>query len=91
MMSQALSMFESTISTPVTNARAALNTAPPGAVQSGYGFDALASASVNLLQVAADALHAFNKDFESPISEALSAGILAASIIADIEGASPIS
>jgi hypothetical protein len=87
--SDALNLFEDTITQSVNDARAALNTAPPGNVQSGFDFDALVLASGYFLQVAADALLAFTQDFEAPISEALSAGILATGIIADIEAAKP--
>jgi hypothetical protein len=87
--SDAQTLFDNTITTSVNTARAAVNTAPPGAVQSGIDFTALGAADLYFLQVAADVGLVFSQDFEAPISEALSAGILATSIIGAIEGAHP--
>jgi hypothetical protein len=85
--SDAQTLFDNTVTTSVTNARAAVNTAPPGAAQSGIDFAALGAADLDFLQVGGDVGIVFAQDFEAPISEALSAGILATGIIADIESA----
>jgi hypothetical protein len=85
--SDAQTLFDNTVTTSVTNARAQVNTAPPGAVQSGIDFAALGSADLDFLQLAGDVGIVFAQDFEAPISELLSAGILATGIISNIEGA----
>lgn len=65
---------------------AVVNTSPPGAVQSGIDFVALATAFADYGQLAGDVIQVFAQDFEAVISEALLTANLAASIIADIEG-----
>jgi len=88
---EAVNTFYGAISTPVANAQAAVNTAPPGAVQSGIDFTVLGTALLDFGQVAADAVNVFAQDFEAVISETLaaigdvlSAGILAGTIVGDI-------
>jgi hypothetical protein len=83
--SDALSQYEAAVTTSVTAARAQVNTAAPGAVQSGIDFAALGSADLDFLQVGGDAINVFCQTFEAVITEALSAGILASSIISAIE------
>lgn len=83
--SDALSQYEAAVTTSVTNARAQVNAAAPGAVQSGIDFDSLVSADLDFLQVGGDAINVFAQTFEAIITEALSAGILATSIIAALE------
>jgi hypothetical protein len=83
--STAQALFDNTVNPAVINARATVNTAPPGAVQSGIDFAALGAADLDFLQVGGDVGQVFAQDFEAVISEALSAGILAAGIIGDIE------
>jgi hypothetical protein len=64
---------------------AVVNTSPPGAVQSGIDFVALATAFADFGQLSGDVIQVFAQDFEAVITEALSAADLAAGIIADIE------
>ncbi|WP_343577244.1 hypothetical protein [Mycobacterium sp.] len=64
---------------------ATVNTSPPGAVQSGIDFVALATAFADFGQLSGDVIQVFAQDFQAVISEALAAGSLAAGIIADIE------
>jgi hypothetical protein len=85
--SDAQTMWANTVNPAVTNAQAKVNTAPPGAVQSGIDFAALGSADLNFLQVAGDAANVFAQDFEAAITETLLAANLAAGIIGDIEAA----
>jgi limonene-1,2-epoxide hydrolase len=74
-------LFNTTINTSVTTAQAAVNLAAPGAVQSGIDFDALGTASLDFLQVGADAILVFTNVFEAPIDEALNVGILVTGIV----------
>lgn len=80
-------LLEGTINPAVTNARAQVNTAPPGAVQSGIDFTALGSADLDFLQVAADVGNVFAQDFFDVITEVLSVAQLVTAIIGDIETA----
>jgi hypothetical protein len=57
---------------------AAVNTSPPGAVQSGIDFVALATAFDDFGQLSGDVIQVFAQDFEAVITEALSADDLAA-------------
>jgi hypothetical protein len=75
-----------TFTDAISGATATVNTAPPGAVQSGIDYDALVTAVADFALVGADAVNVFAEDFQAIILEALSAGILAAGIIGDIEG-----
>jgi len=90
----AVNTFYGAFDTQVANAQAAVNTTPPGAVQSGIDFDVLGTVLLDFGQVAADAVNVFAQDFEAIISETLaaigdvlSAGILASSIVSNIEEA----
>jgi hypothetical protein len=83
--SDALTQYETVVTNSVTTARAQVNAAAPGAVQSGIDFNALISADLDFLQVGGDAINVFAQTFEAIITEALSAGILATSIISAIE------
>ncbi|UQX12263.1 hypothetical protein [Candidatus Mycobacterium methanotrophicum] len=86
-LSDALTLFDDTITTSVTAAQLLVNTAAPGAVQSGIDFAALGSALLDFGQVGGDVGNVFAQDFQAVINEALTAGILASSIVADIETA----
>lgn len=81
-MSDAYSTFYDAVS----GATATANTAPPGAVQAAIDYNALVTAVADFALVTADAVNVFAEDFQAIISEALSAGILAASIVGDVEG-----
>ena len=83
--SDAVTQYDATITASVTNARAQVNAAVPGAVQSSIDFNSLISADLDFLQVGGDAINVFCQTFEAVITEALSAGILATSIIGAIE------
>jgi hypothetical protein len=85
--SDALALLESTVADAV--GQGAVNTSPPGAVQSGIDFVALGTAFLDFGQLGGDVVQAFAQDFEAVISEALSAGILAAAIVGDITSAIP--
>jgi len=78
------------LTTAITTATAAatVDTAPPGAVQSGINYGVLVTALADFGLVTADAINVFAEDFQAIITEALTAGILAASIIGDVEEAS---
>lgn len=83
--SDALTQYEAAVANSVTAARAQINTVVPGAVQSGIDFNSPISADLDYLQAQGDAINVFCQTFEAVITEALSAGILATSIIAAIE------
>jgi hypothetical protein len=83
--SDALTLFDETINTSITNAESAVDSAPAGAVQSGIDIDSLGTALLDFAQVAGDVGDVFAETFEAVINEALTAGILAASIINAIE------
>jgi hypothetical protein len=82
-----LSLLEDTVGPAVTNAQAAVNTASPGAVQSGIDIPALERAVGDLLQLVGDVGQVFAQDFFAVITEVLAAATLATGIIGDIEGA----
>jgi hypothetical protein len=71
----------------VTAASLALNTSPPGAVQSGIDFNALVSLALDFAVEAGNVGNVFAQMFEAVISEVLAAANLAAGIVSDIEGA----
>ena len=83
--SDALTLFDDTVNTSVTTAVSAVDSAPSGAVQSGIDIDSLGSALLDFGQVAGDVGDVFAETFEAVINEALTAGILATSIITAIE------
>lgn len=60
---------------------------PPGVVQGDINYTALLTALADFGLVTADAINVFAQDFQAIILEALNVGILAATIVADIEGA----
>jgi hypothetical protein len=80
-------LLEGTINPSVTNAQAAVNTAPPGAVQSDIDFTALGTALDDYVQVAADVGNVFAQTFMATITENLLIASLVTSIIGDIEAA----
>ncbi|MBS9534062.1 hypothetical protein KIH27_10750 [Mycobacterium sp. M1] len=84
-VSDAFTLFDNTITAAVNTARALVNTAPTGGVQSGIDFGALGSADLYFLQVGGDVGQVFAQDFEAVIMEVLTAGILASSIVTNIE------
>jgi hypothetical protein len=76
----------STFYNAVSGATATVNTAPPGAVQSAIDYGALVTAVGDFAIVTADAVNVFAEDFQAIILEALTAGILATSIVSVVEG-----
>ena len=85
-MSQAQSSFYSYITTgaAVPTAPAA---PPPGVVQGEINYNVLLTALGDFAIVTADAVNVFAEDFQAIILEALTAGILASSIVGNIESA----
>ena len=87
-LSQVQALYlEPTINPAITNAQAAVNTAPPGAVQSDIDFTALGTALLDYVQVAGDVGNVFAQTFFATITENLAIAQLVAGIIGDIEGA----
>lgn len=81
------SVFALQVNPEVAAASLALNTSPPGAVQSGIDFNALVSLALDFAVEAGNVGNVFAQMFEAVISEVLAAANLAAGIISDIEGA----
>jgi hypothetical protein len=79
-MSDALTAFETAITSPTVTT----NTAPPGAVQSAINYGALITAVADYGLLTADAANVFAEDFQAAITELLAAGTLAASIVSAI-------
>jgi hypothetical protein len=71
----------------VAGAVPTVNPTPPGVVQGGIDYDALLTALADFGLVTADAVNVFAEDFQAIILEALTAGLLASSIVANIEDA----
>jgi hypothetical protein len=82
--SDALALFDDTVTLSVTGAELVVDLAPAGAVQSGMDFDALGSALLDFGQVAGDVGNVFAEDFKAVITEVLNAASLAAAIVTDI-------
>jgi hypothetical protein len=85
--SDALALFDDTVTVSVTAAELLVDIAPSGAVQSGIDFEALGSALLDFGQVAGDVGNVFAEDFKAVITEVLNAATLAAQIAAAIHGA----
>ena len=85
--SDALTLFDDTVTVSVTAAELLVDILPSGAVQSGIDFDALGSALLDFGQVAGDVGNVFAQDFKAVITEVLNAATLAAQIVTAIEGA----
>jgi hypothetical protein len=75
-------LLEANINPAVAAAQAAVQLAPPGAVQSAVDFGSLGSAGLEFVQVAADVGNVFLQDFEAAITEGLAVAQLVAGIIA---------
>jgi len=88
--SDALALFDDTVTASVTGAELLVDLAPSGAVQSGIDFDALGSALLDFGQVAGDVGNVFAQDFKAVITEVLNAATLAAQIVNDILSAGKI-
>jgi hypothetical protein len=86
-ISDAIALFNGAVDPAVALAQAAVDLAPPGAVQSAINFTALGSASLKLLQVAGDAGNVFAQNFHAAILEIPGATSLATAIVGDIEQA----
>jgi hypothetical protein len=83
-------LMEPNINTAVSNAQAAVNVTPPGAVQSAIDFGSLGDALLDYLQLAGDVGNVFLQDFEAAITEGLGVAQLVAAIVGDaIEGSKP--
>ena len=83
-------VMEANINPAVAAAQAAVQLAPPGAVQSAIDFASLGSASLDFLQVAGDVGNVFAQDFFDVISEGLAVAQLVAAIIGDAETAATL-
>jgi hypothetical protein len=74
-------LLEANINPAAQAAQAAVQLAPPGAVQSAIDFPSLGSASLEFAQVVADVGNVFLQDFEAAITEGLAVAQLVVSII----------
>jgi hypothetical protein len=75
-------LLEPNINLAVSNAQAAVNVTPPGAVQSAIDFTSLGDALLDYVQLAGDVGNVFLQDFEAAITEGLAVANLVAGIIA---------
>lgn len=62
---------------------------PPGVVQGEINYNSLLTGLADFGLVTADAINVFAEDFQAIILEGLTAGILASSIVTNIESGAP--
>jgi hypothetical protein len=81
-------LLEANMNPAAQAAQAAVQLAPPGAVQSAIDFPSLGSASLEFVQVVADVGNVFLQDFEAAITEGLAVAQLVAAILGAAASAS---